>query len=90
MQHNHTPLSYSKGLFLGKKIHIYKHLVKKLLPEENAEDNITMPTYEEGATPLLQSRQRVQRSFTPADGVIYTSHEVGWRTKQLPKLIWNI
>ena len=54
MQHNHTPLSYSKGLLLGKKIQIYKYLAKKLFPKENAEDEITMPTYEEGATSVVR------------------------------------
>ena len=54
MQHNHTPLSYSKGLFLGKKIQLYKHLVKKLFPKE---DDSTMPTYKEGGTSMVRETE---------------------------------
>lgn len=38
LQHGHTPLSYSKGLFLQRKVQMYKHLVKVLFPEEGEGD----------------------------------------------------
>lgn len=50
MQYGHTPLSYSKGLLLQKKVRMYKHLVKVLFPEEGEQDITPMSERGHGAT----------------------------------------
>ena len=59
MQYQHNSLTYSKGLLLGRKVKMYKHLAAKLLPEDDQDtpppppEGGTTPTSQAGATPKV-------------------------------------
>ena len=59
MQYGHTPLSYSKGLFLQRKVQMYKHLVQKLFPEVLTEEETRPSPVPRSATPMVTFRAQL-------------------------------
>ena len=63
VQYGHTPLSYSKGLFLQQKVQMYKHLEKVLFPEEESAHTSEATATSQGDTMHMVSSKPVRLHF---------------------------